>query len=108
MDQSVRGITPLAPQRLVTGVAGSLHDFDNSELGGIALNMEEVAAMALAPKGAPVWRLDVECHGCPFKWTGIASSEGTATLKAMADLADSHPDFNRYKARVVACVQVAA
>ena len=104
MDQSVRGITPPAPRSLVTGAA----DFDNSELGDIALNMEEVAAMALAPKGAPVWRLDIECHGCPFKWTGSASSEGAATLKAMADLSDSHPDFNRYKARVVACVQVAA
>jgi len=108
MDESIRGITPFAPQPTVTGVAGSLHDFDNSDLGDIALDMEKVTAAALAPKGGPVWKLEIECHGKPFKWTGTAATVGVATLKAMADLSDDQPDFNRYKARVVACVEVAA
>lgn len=68
------------------------------------LDMHEVARQALSKKH--VWRLEIECHGAPFHWTGEASSEGAATLKAMADLSDSHPEFNRYKARVSACSQV--
>lgn len=57
---------------------------------------------------SPVWQLEFECHGQPFKWTGIAHSVGLATAKAVADLSDARPEFNRYKARVVSCVQVAA
>lgn len=106
MDQSIRGIPPLSPQRTVTNVAGSLHDFDNSELH-FPVDMDLVIREATAST-EPIWKLEITCHATPFKWHGPAKSEGVATLKAMADLSDSYPDFNRYKARVTACVQVAA
>lgn len=81
---------------------------DLSEMVELNLNMPDIVTQAMAPKTGLVWKLDIDCHAAPYKWTGIATSEGAATLKAMADLSDSHPDFNRYKARVVACVQVAS
>lgn len=92
-------------------VAATLHDLDNTEAIAamrLDLNMPAIVQQALTPKAAPVWRLDIDCHAAPYKWTGMATSEGAATLRAMSDLSDSHAEFNRYKARVVACVQVAA
>lgn len=86
----------------------TLHDLDNSEFierFKAPLDMAEVSRLALLGK---VYKLEIECHGAPYRWTGTATSEGSATLKAMADLSDSHPDFNRYKARVTACIQVAS
>jgi len=55
-----------------------------------------------------VWKLEFTCHASLFHWTGTAKTQGIATAKAIADLTDSFPDFNRYKARAVSCVQVAA
>ena len=86
----------------------TLHDLDNTEYlerFKAPLDMVEVSRLALMGKA---YRLEIECHGAPYRWTGAATSESGATSKAMADLSDSHPDFNRYKARVVACIQVAS
>ena len=60
------------------------------------------------PPGLPVWQLEFECHGQPYKWTGAAQSGGLAKAQALADLNDYHPAFNRYKAQLIACCEVAA
>ena len=86
----------------------TLHDLSNAEYlerFKAPLDMLEVSRLALLGK---VYKLEIDCHGAPYRWTGCATSESSATCKAMADLSDSHPDFNRYKARVTACIQVAS
>lgn len=79
---------------------------DLSESIKLNLDMADIARQALATY--PVWALEVTCHGKPYNWRGMAQSQAVATLKAMADLSDNQPEFNRYKAQVTACVQVAA
>lgn len=82
---------------------------DLSESVELNLNMPDIVLRALSTaKQLPVWSLEITCHNHPYKWQGEASSAGAATNKAMAELSDSYPDFNRYKARVFTCVQVAA
>lgn len=77
----------------------------------VRLDMNQVTATALQGKPAPQlrsWELHIECSGQPFTWKGQALSEGMATLKAMAELADSEPTFNKYNARVMASVERSA
>lgn len=84
---------------------------DLSALEHFPVDMEEVARQALGAKpGATLHRYRVEftCAGAPFVWTGTAHSRGMADLLARAELADEHPTFNRYRARVVMVVEEGA
>ena len=67
------------------------------------IDMEEVARAALA---LPAWRLQIVASGAIYIWTGTGKTPGMATLRAMAELSKDNPPFDRYKARVTACVQV--
>ena len=99
MNDTRSGDGPRTPSRL--------HDSaDLSESIELKLNMDDVAKQALA--SVPRWAIEVTCHGKSFNWRGMAPSERQAVLIAVAELSDSEPEFNRYKARVTACVQVAA
>lgn len=57
---------------------------------------------------APTWRIEFECHGKPYNWTGSAPTSGLAASMALAQLAYGERDFNRYKARVIVCAEVTA
>lgn len=80
---------------------------DPDALDGVhfPVDMDAVAAAAVA--GAPTfpYELEFNCQGEPFNWSGKAPSKGMAELMAVAELSSKFPGFKRYKARLVRCVE---
>lgn len=68
------------------------------------LDMDKVAAAAAGPD-ARTYELEFVCHGEPFNWTGKAISKALAEPTAVAELSAKFSGFNRYKARLVRCVE---
>lgn len=56
---------------------GTLHDLDNAELDLPALDMNLIAAAALAPKQRR-WHLSYDCEGTPFDFDCQAPSSPEA------------------------------
>lgn len=52
------------------------------------------------------WALEFNDSGVVFKWAGKATSQAAAEFKARAELSEVSHNFNRYKARLVAAVEV--
>lgn len=84
----------------------TLHDLDNTEaLERFPLDMEQVSREALGTMMRRRWRLEFNCDGAPFLWTGAADSEAEAqSLGRMAIYMDGRYDQDR--AQLVACFEV--
>lgn len=73
------------------------------------VDMEEVTRQAFAThRPMRHWRVEFTTNGRPFNWQGKATSQAAAELRARAELSESSHEFNRYNARVSACVEVPA
>lgn len=83
----------------------TLHDLDNSEfLERFPLDMDQVSREALGIMRRR-WRLEFNCDGAPFLWTGAADSETEAqSLGRMAIYMDGR--YNQDTAQLTVCVEV--
>lgn len=69
------------------------------------LDMDQVSRDALASLTPRRWRLEFDCEGAPFIWSGLADSEAEAvSLGRLAIYMDGRHDQD--KARPVACFEV--
>ena len=85
---------------------GGLHDLDNSELGLPPLDMNLVAAAALAPKQRR-WHLAYDCEGMPFEFDCAATSGHAADLLGRKALyLDGR--YNVETARLAVCLERSA
>lgn len=86
--------------------SNTLHDLDNAEvLERFPLDMDQVSRDALRSVTARRWRLEFDCEGAPFVWTGAADSEAEAvSLGRLAIYMDGR--FNQDTARPVVCIEV--
>lgn len=50
------------------------------------------------------WRLEYECQGARYVWTGVARNQAAAETVARADLCDN-PEFSPALARLVVCLE---
>lgn len=84
----------------------TLHDLDNAEFQErFPLDMEQVSRDALAGFGRRRWKIEFDCEGVPFMWTGGADGEAEAiALGRLAIYMDGRHD--QEKARPVACIEV--
>lgn len=57
------------------------------------------------PTSMRSWWLEFDDDGAPVNWTGTAASEADAEAIARLQLATKHADFDRYGARLVACLE---
>lgn len=80
----------------------SLHKIA-SDIPVINLDMDAIYNTARTTRA---WALEFDDSGIVFKWAGKATSRAAAELKARAELSDLSHNFNRYKARLVAAVEV--
>lgn len=54
------------------------------------------------------FRIECECAGAPFNWTGEAVNEAAAFSCAAHALAVEMPNVAAHQVRLVACIEVAA
>jgi len=70
--------------------------------------MNAIASQALAPK-LRRWRLEFDCDGEPWEWTGTAVNAGAADFLAREGLSQRYPEsFCPVNARTLVCVEVSA
>lgn len=79
----------------------TLHNI-TSDMPIIDLDMDAVYDTARLSR---TYLLEFNEAGAVFKWSGKATSRAAAEFKARAELADQLADFNRYKARLVSCLE---
>lgn len=72
---------------------------DLADVPVIELDMDAIYRAATGRKG---WRIEFDCDGAPFIWTGDAASSAAAELQARRELSDKHAAFDRFGARLVA------
>ena len=73
-----------------------------SDMPIIDLDMDAVYNTARTSR---TYLLEFNEAGTVFKWAGKATSRAAAELKARAELSDLSHNFNRYKARLVSCLE---
>lgn len=74
----------------------------------IPLDMNAIARAAMAPK-LRRWRVEFDCNGQPWEWTGTAVTAGAADFLARAELSERYSGyFDSVDARTVVCVEVSA
>lgn len=84
----------------------SIQPANPDEFPGVSLDMQAIAREALM-SGASFtgFKLTFENHGQEYYWEGSAQSRKLAELHALAALSSQYPTFNRYKARLIACIE---
>lgn len=85
----------------------TLHTFSSALLADLdppVIELDMDAVYQAAARSCKLFRLEFDCDGVPFVWSGLTKSSAAAEFNARADLAESHASFSHWGARLVSLV----